>query len=154
MSNGHPAESIDAALFADLLAGMSRMLTTSATIPLFTNHIGLSEWAALSILSRSEGISNSKLAKKLGVTARRSTQIISGLSKAGLVSIALVNKDSKKNELRVTSEGKKQLENIDEQITIFLTPAVSRPRLINNGLKITRLITKVLITASKNHNSD
>lgn len=120
------APSSDAMLtdFANLIAAMNRFITSVSGLPLFaTAGVGLSEWALLSVLSQNEGISSGQLAKMLGVSRQRVNQITSVLESTKLISVSVAQQDARRNELRLTAEGKNQLGLVNCQLQPMVAAA-------------------------------
>ena len=83
ISNDKPPAEIDVENFSNLVASMSRLLTSLARLKPFSDaDVGLAEWLALTTLAREDGISNKALGRSLGVSGQRANQICASLSKA------------------------------------------------------------------------
>lgn len=150
MTETAAAHEITLSDFANLIASMSRLLIGLGNIPLFkTAEIGLAEWVALSDLSEREGISNTQLAKRLGVTGQRVNQITTGLAKSGLISITTSAQDSRKNEIRVTSAGRTQLDSVNRQLKPLLATALEgKERALVSANRQIRLVMKIIPLAN------
>lgn len=123
-----PASETDKIQIGDLtvvISAASRLLTALMNAgPFQTANIGLAEWLALSILVEKPGVSNKQLARALGVTAQRSNQICALLAKPLLISIEHSREDSRRNVLKVTAKGKKQIDSLNSELKSFLTIAL------------------------------
>jgi DNA-binding MarR family transcriptional regulator len=92
--------------------------------PLKNASLSLAEWAALALLSERDGISNKHLARMLGVTGQRASQIGAALIKAGRVTAAQSTEDSRKKVIRVSEVGKSDLVAVNSQIHSLLSKAL------------------------------
>src|SRR6478735_7526485 len=77
---------VDVVNVALLLAATSKLLFRFRSLPIFKDaSVGLTEWVALSVIAKKNGISSKALAKALGIPGKRSQQLIGALSTAGFV---------------------------------------------------------------------
>jgi DNA-binding MarR family transcriptional regulator len=113
--------------FAKLVAGMSRFLSgLSRAEPFADATIGLAEWSALAVLAKNGGISNGLLAKLLGVTNQRATQITESLKNAGLITISQASNDSRKNVITIGDAGKEKLDAVNLKLEPILETAIGK----------------------------
>lgn len=120
---------IDILDVATLVVTASRLIGGLANLPLFKNaRISLTEWLALSVLADKEGVSNKMLARSLGVTGQRANQLCTSLSEAKLISITHAEDDSRRNVIKITDTGKKQLGSLNSQLQELVSEALKGKR--------------------------
>lgn len=113
--------------FAHLVAGMSRFLSgLSRAEPFAGATIGLAEWSTLAVLTKSGKVSNSLLAKILGITNQRATQITESLKSSGLISITQAPDDSRKNVIVISEAGKAKLSTVNLKLEPMLAEAFGK----------------------------
>jgi DNA-binding MarR family transcriptional regulator len=109
--------------FVEMVANTSLFLSRLAAMPIFKDaNLGLSEWAALGTLIKSESapLNNKQLAGGLGVTGQRANQIADALKAAKLVTSNPSAEDGRMSEIRITSAGKAQFETVKQQLLLLL----------------------------------
>jgi len=123
------AKDVGIADIGEALAAVSRLMAKLGEQPAFaSSELGVTEWLFLRTLKEDPALRSGAIAHRLGVTAQRSTQIVTGLRKAGLVSVAQSTEDSRKKDLGITDKGKTKLAAIDQAVTkAFATGIKSRP---------------------------
>jgi len=137
---------IDILDLATLVVAASRLIGGLASLPLFKNaHVSLTEWLALSVLADKEGVSNKILARSLGVTGQRANQLCTSLSEAKLISITHAEDDSRRNVIRITDSGKKQLGSLNTQLQGLFTEALrGKRRPLTMASKQMRLMLRIV----------
>ena len=122
-----PKDAANVETFAKVVAGMSRFLSGLSRAEPFTDAtIGLAEWSALAVLAKNGGISNGLLAKLLGVTNQRATQITESLKTAGLITIGQASTDSRKNVIALGETGKAKLDAVNLKLQPIITKAIGK----------------------------
>ena len=117
------AAPISAERFATVVTDMSRFLSRLATYgPLQEAGIGVTEWTALVSLGSAPG-SNKALAKELGLTKQRVTQVTDALKKAGLIEVTKSPDDARLVELKVTDTGRQHRDTVNAKLAATLTAA-------------------------------
>lgn len=132
--------------FARIVAGMNRFLIRLSRIPLFKDaELGLTEWIALSVLHRSEGINNKKLASQLGVTRQRAHQIVNKLESAKLISVEVSSLDSRENIILLAENGERQLQALNKELSSLLEATLGAqseqlPRLRRQIMRLRKVV--------------
>jgi DNA-binding MarR family transcriptional regulator len=126
---------------ADLVIGMSRLLTGLAKLPPFrAANFTVADWVALSILAKGSPKNNRQLANNLGVTRQRANQIKTSLEQARLISAVQSTEDARQNVLTVTARGHAHLKEINAELQAALKSSLKgRERAIaraNNGIRV------------------
>lgn len=123
------AKDVGIADIGEALAAVSRLMAALGEQPAFaSSELGVTEWLFLRALKEDPMLRGGAIAQRLGVTAQRSTQIVTGLRKAGLISVAQSAEDSRKKDLGITDKGKTRLAAIDQAVVkAFATAIKSRP---------------------------
>jgi len=113
----------------EALAAVSRLMAALGEQPAFaSSELGVTEWLFLRALKEDPTLRGGAIAQRLGVTAQRSTQIVTGLRKTGLISVAQSAEDSRKKDLSITDKGKSRLAAIDQAVVKAFASAIrSRP---------------------------
>lgn len=131
---------------ANLITTTSRLLGGLANLPQFKSaNVSLAEWLALSVLADKDGVSNKLLARSLGVTGQRANQLCTSLGKAKLISIAQAEDDNRRNVIRITDTGKKQLGSLNSQLQELVGEALKEKRrsLVTAGKQM-RLMMRIV----------
>ena len=81
-----------------------------------SEEIGLAEWTALRAIAADPSLSTGAIARQLGVSRQRSTQIVQALGKAGLVMVGRASGDQRKKQLTVTDAGRQKLQRVDAAV--------------------------------------
>lgn len=137
---------INVADFSSLIAGMSRLLIGTANIAPFKEaNLGLAEWVALSVLAEKDGISNKQLARALGVTGQRANQVGASLKDAGLIAIGQSGEDNRKNEIKITEEGRRRFNAINEQLKPLLASSLKgREKSLSSASRQIRILMRIV----------
>ena len=137
---------IDIVDLTTLVVTASRLAGGLANLPLFKSAgVSLPEWLALSVLASKDGVSNKILARSLGVTGQRANQLCTSLSVARLITITHAEDDSRRNVIRITEAGKKQLGSVNSQLQDLFTRALKgKKRRLTMASKNMRLMMRVV----------
>ncbi|MFN4016073.1 MAG: MarR family winged helix-turn-helix transcriptional regulator [Reyranella sp.] len=131
---------------AHLISTASRVISGLAALPPFKQaEISLTEWLVLSVLSSKDGVSNKLLARSLGVTGQRANQLCTSLSKARLISVAQAEDDNRRNVIKITEAGRRQLDTVNSQLQELVTRALAnKQRALVTANKQMRLIMRIV----------
>jgi len=143
-----PQVSIDE--LALLITSASRLLTNLAVASPFKNaNMGLAEWLSLSTLTDKDGVSSKQLARSLGVTGQRVNQLCASLSKAGLVTIQQSTDDKRRNVIKVTAKGTKQVSGLNAELQVLLGTALKgREKTLSSANRQLRRLMRLLQAVS------
>jgi DNA-binding MarR family transcriptional regulator len=132
--------------FANLLVGMSRLLTGLGSIgPFGDGEIGVTEWVALSVLANEPEKNNRQLAKVLGVTRQRANQIKTSLERARLISAIQSSEDARQNVITVTERGRSQLEAMNsELLSILVSSLQNKERVLTRANKSIKVLMRIV----------
>ena len=123
---GAKKEAKDVGDVGEALAALSRLMAKLGEQPVFaSSELGVTEWLFLRLLKEDPKLRGGAIAQRLGVTAQRSTQIVTALRKAGLISVAQSAEDSRKKDLGITDKGKAKLAAIDQAVMQAFATAVN-----------------------------
>ena len=110
-----------------------------------SEEIGLAEWTALRAIAADPSLPTGTVARQLGVSRQRSTQIVQALEKAGLVMVGRACGDQRKKQLTVTDAGRQKLQRVDAAVDNLLKHLFEgKPKGVGRlGVTLTRLLRTI-----------
>ena len=110
-----------------------------------SEEIGLAEWTALRAIAAAPSLPTGGVARQLGVSRQRSTQIVQALGKAGLVMVGRASGDQRKKQLTVTDAGRQKLQRVDAGVGNLLKRIFEeKPKAVGRlGVTLTGLLRKI-----------
>jgi len=135
---------------AHLITTASRVISGLAALPQFKQaQMSLTEWLVLSVLAEKDGVSNKMLARSLGVTGQRANQLCTSLSRTKLISVAQAEDDNRRNVIKITEAGRKQLDTVNSQLQELVARALTnKQRALVTASKQMRLIMRIVQAAN------
>jgi DNA-binding MarR family transcriptional regulator len=131
---------------AESLAALSRMMGRLSELKALRDaSLGMTEWLFLRLLAGDGSLRAGAIARRLGVSAPRATQLVKELQKAGLIDVRQAADDSRAKSLAITSRGKAQLASLDRAVLASLEPRLAaRPRVLRSAAAFARGVVKDL----------
>lgn len=112
--------------------------------------LGLSAWLFLSNVRRTPSARAGGIARKLGLTPQRATQIVKALKAAGLLDATANGGDPRKKDLVLTAAGEKAVAEIEADIDARLASVTAnRPKLLDSMQRLLAMATRALAPAKK-----
>lgn len=142
-----PPTDINFADLASLVAGLSRFLNSLSQMPHFEQaELGFAEWTALSVAAK-KPLTGVQLAKTLGVSKQRVSQIVESLRGDALIEFTSLSGDARKKLISVTTEGKSRMEKLEHHLKPVVASALGgRPLVLSRA---SRMINGPLMTIVK-----
>jgi DNA-binding MarR family transcriptional regulator len=131
---------------AESLGLLSRLMARlSEAQALRTASLGLTEWLFLRLLAADSSLRAGVIAKRLGVSAPRATQLLKELRQAGLIAVRPAADDSRAKTLTMTARGKTLLADLDRAVMEILEPHLARrPQALRGAANLARGLLKDL----------
>jgi DNA-binding MarR family transcriptional regulator len=117
-------------LAADAITLMNRIVSRLFDeSSLVRARLGLAEWSILRELAANPALRSAALAKRLGISPQRVTQLVKSMSEARLLTVTRSETDSRVRDIACTALGSERLAAVDGQVlAVFETAFAGRER--------------------------